>query len=36
MQELSPLQIEVARKLTALIQSGRWQVGERLSDLRLA
>ncbi|MFY0476144.1 GntR family transcriptional regulator [Achromobacter marplatensis] len=36
MQELSPLQIEVARKLTALISGGRWQVGERLSDARLA
>ena len=33
---LSALQIEVAHKLIALIRSGRWSVGEKISDAVLA
>lgn len=35
-QSLSSLQIDVARKLTALMHGGRWRVGDRISDLHLA
>ena len=35
-QSLSSLQIDVARKLTALMHAGRWRVGDRISDLHLA
>ena len=33
---LSALQIEVAHKLISVIRSGRWQLGERISDAGLA
>lgn len=33
---LSALQIEVARKLTGLMQGGRWRAGDRISDVHLA
>ncbi|MDR2331463.1 MAG: GntR family transcriptional regulator [Comamonas sp.] len=35
-QSLSSLQIDVARKLAALMHGGRWRVGDRISDLHLA
>lgn len=34
--ELSSLQIEVARKLMPIIRSGRWAIGEKISDAALA
>lgn len=33
---LSSLQAEIARKVVAMIDSGHWQVGERISDSHLA